>query len=70
MRDCLATADGILLVSPTSIQQNERDRKERKVFISLLFVQSPWRVLTWFLRAVYTERPSERYFVLQNIFYI
>ena len=57
-RGCLATAVGILLVSPANIQQTTRDRKERKIFISLLFLRSPWRVCEEISR--YSEKYKSR----------
>ena len=50
MRVCLATATGILLISQYAT--NKRDRKERKISISLLFLRSPCRVCTSSLNAV------------------
>ena len=51
-RVCLATAAGILLISPGQYATNKRDRKERKISISLLFLRLPWRVFTSSLRAL------------------
>ena len=37
---------------PGQYTTNKRDRKERKVSISLLFLRSPWRIFASSLRAV------------------
>ena len=69
-RVCLATAAGILLISPDNMQRTNaivRRGKFPSVFYSCdLFGDFAHRFYVHY----YTERHSKRYFVLQNIFYV
>ena len=69
-RVCLATAAGILLISPANMQRTNaivRRGKFPSVFYSCDHLGE---FAHRFYVHYYTERHSKRYFVLQNIFYV